>query len=143
MKNGITVMASGVFDIVHLGHIHYLEEAKSYGDKLVVVIARDQTVLKFKGRYPINSEKNRMELIANLKMVNETVLGHLSDMYQTVEDIKPDVIVLGYDQTFNESELEKECLKRGIVTKVVRASPRKGDFFSTSKIIKKILNIYC
>jgi len=133
------VMASGVFDILHLGHVHYLNEAKKFGDKLVVVVARDSTVLRRKGRLPIVPDYLRVQMVAALKMVDEAVLGDNEDFYKTVEAIKPDVIVLGYDQKFEPEEIARECEKRGLHVKVVRASPLSHDLLATRRIIQKIL----
>ena len=100
------VMASGVFDILHSGHLHYLEEAKKLGDELVVVVATDSTVRKRKHE-PITPERMRLELIQNLKPVDRAVLGREGDMFEVVLEIRPDIIAMGYDQ-FDETRLEEE-----------------------------------
>ena len=132
------VMASGVFDILHPGHIHYLTEAKAMGDELVVVVASDKTVEQNK-RKPIMDQQSRMLMISALSVVDKVVPGGEGDMYDTVKDIMPDLLVLGYDQTFDEANLEEELLGRGIDAKVVRASPRTGDLNGTRKIIGRII----
>ena len=94
----VKVMAQGVFDIIHLGHIHYLQGAKDLGDELVVVVARDSTVRALKHE-PITNENMRRELVATLKPVDKAVLGYEGgDRFRTVEELKPDIIALGYDQ---------------------------------------------
>lgn len=133
------VMASGVFDILHLGHVHYLNEAKKLGDKLVVVVARDLTVLKRKGRLPIVPDYLRVQMVGALKSVDEAILGDTDDFYRTVEAVKPDIIVLGYDQKFDPKEIEMECKKRGMNVKVERVSPLSHDLLATRRIIQKIL----
>jgi len=133
------VMASGVFDILHLGHVHYLTEARKLGDKLVVVVARDSTVLRRKGRLPIVPDHLRVQMVAALKMVDEAVLGDTENFYKTVELIKPDIIALGYDQKFSEQEIEEECRKRGLHVKVVRTAQLSHDLLATRRIIQKIL----
>ncbi|MEM3396175.1 MAG: adenylyltransferase/cytidyltransferase family protein [Thermoplasmata archaeon] len=133
------VMASGVFDILHLGHVHYLNEARKFGDKLVVVVARDVTVLKRKGRLPIVPDYLRVQMVSALKPVDEAILGDTEDFYKTVEAVKPDVIVLGYDQKFDPKEIERECEKRGLIVKVERAPPLSHDLLATRRIIQKIL----
>ena len=95
------VLASGVFDLIHLGHVRFLEEAKRAGGenaKLIVVIARDSNVEKMKGK-TIMSEDQRRALVESLKVVDEAVLGYEKfGIGEMIEKIKPDVIALGYDQ---------------------------------------------
>ncbi len=135
----VRVMASGVFDILHPGHVLFLQEAKKLGDELVVVVARDSTAKKFKHK-PIMPEEVRRFLVESLKPVDRAVLGHEDDMYKTVEEIKPDIIVLGYDQRFSEEEIEEECRKRGLDVKVVRLKKYgDSDLNGTRKIIYKIV----
>ncbi len=135
----VRVMASGVFDILHPGHVLFLQEAKKLGDELVVVVARDSTAKKFKHK-PIMPEEVRRFLVESLKPVDRAVLGHEDDMYKTVEEIKPDIIVLGYDQKFSEEEIEEECRKRGLDVKVVRLKKYgDSDLNGTRKIIYKIV----
>ena len=96
------VLASGVFDLLHLGHVKFLEEAKKAGGEnaqLVVVVARDSTVEKTKGKKPIMSEDQRRALVESLKVVDKAVLGYESlDIGEIIEQLKADVIALGYDQ---------------------------------------------
>ncbi len=135
-------MASGVFDILHLGHVYFLEEAKKLGDELIVVVARDSTARKMKHQ-PIMSEDIRVRMVAELKPVDRALLGHEDDMFKTVEEIKPDIIVLGYDQAFDEKYIENECRKRGLNVKVVRLGKFTGsDLNGTRKIIGKIISAY-
>ncbi len=135
-------MASGVFDILHLGHVYFLEEAKKLGDELVVVVARDSTARKMKHQ-PIMSEDIRVRMVAELKPVDRAILGHEDDMFKTVEEIKPDIIVLGYDQAFDEKFIENECRKRGLNVKVIRLGKFIGsDLNGTRKIIGKIVSAY-
>jgi FAD synthetase len=133
------VMASGVFDILHTGHVHYLTEAKKLGDELVVVVATDNTVRKNKHE-PITPELMRLELIQALKPVDYAVLGREGDMYSVVMEIRPDIIALGYDQTFDEKKLEKELAKRGMKVRVVRLGHYADDLNGTRKIIKRIID---
>jgi FAD synthetase len=139
----VKIMAAGTFDLLHLGHIYYLKEAKKLGDKLVVVVATDATVKKLKHE-PINSEKIRLSLIKELKIVDEAYIGNRDDIYEIVNDIKPDVIALGYDQVHNEEEIRSELKKRKIHSEVVRLSEFKGgsDLEGTRKIINKIISAY-
>jgi FAD synthetase len=133
------VMASGVFDILHSGHLHYLEEARSLGDELFVVVATDATVRKRKHE-PITPEKMRVELVQALKPVDKAILGAEGDIYEIVRKIEPDVIALGYDQAFDEHKLEKELRKRGLKARVVRLSKHEDDLNGTRKIIQKVVD---
>ena len=135
----VRVMATGVFDILHLGHLHYLEESKKLGSELVVVVATDTTVRKRKHE-PITPEKMRCELVASLKPVDRAVLGKEGgDIFEIVRDLKPDIITLGYDQPFDQQNLEKELAKRGLKVKVLRMPHLDHDLDGTRKIISKII----
>jgi FAD synthetase len=115
----VKVMATGTFDLLHLGHIYYLKEAKKLGDKLAVVVSTDSTVRKLKHE-PVNHEEIRLNLIKELKIVDEAYLGYEDDIYEIVKEIKPDIIALGFDQIHDEKNIKAELKKRGISAKVVR-----------------------
>jgi len=136
-------MATGTFDLLHMGHIYYLREAKKLGDKLVVVVATDSTVRRLKHE-PVNPDKIRLNLIKELRTVDEAYLGHEDDMYEIVEEIKPDIIALGFDQVHDENKIKSELEKRGIKAKVIRLTEFKGgsDLEGTRKIISKIISAY-
>jgi len=103
---GKRVLASGVFDILHPGHIKYLNSAKRLagrGGKLIVVVARDDTVIRTKGKSPVFDERERAFIVSSLKPVDEVVLGHLCPdlgeaFMKTVSKVRPDIVALGYDQ---------------------------------------------
>lgn len=135
----VKVMASGVFDIIHLGHIYFLKEAKKLGDELVVVVAKDTTVKKLK-HIPITPEKMRLELIRELKVVDKAVLGYGDDRYKIVEEIKPDIIALGFDQEHDEEKIKKDLKERNLKIKVVRLPKFAHDLNGTRKIIRKIID---
>ena len=139
----VKVMATGTFDLLHMGHIYYLKEAKKLGDKLVVVVARDSTVRKLKHE-PITPEEMRLDIIKELKIVDEATLGHEDDMYATVKEIKPDIIALGYDQVHDEKKIEQELKKRKLVARVVRLPKYSDieDLDGTRRIIGKIISAY-
>ena len=139
----VKVMATGTFDLLHIGHIYYLKEAKKLGDKLVIVIARDSTVRKLKHE-PVTPEDMRLNIIKELRMVDEAVLGHKDDIYATVEDIKPDIIALGFDQIHDEKKIKLELKNRNIDVKVSRLSKYSGmeDINGTRRIIQKIISAY-
>ena len=136
-------MATGTFDLLHLGHIYYLKEAKSLGDRLAVVVATDSTVRRLKHE-PINPEKIRLELIKELKIVDEAYLGYEEDMYEIVREIKPEIIALGFDQLHDEETIKRELKRRKIKARVERLSEFKGgsDLEGTRKIISKIISAY-
>ena len=134
----VRVMATGVFDILHLGHIRYLEEAKSFGDELIVVVAHDETVKKRKHN-PIMPQEMRRKIIESLKCVDKAVNGREGNMLEIVREIKPDIIALGYDQRFDEKKLEEQLKKEGLDVKVVRCSHyTEDDLNGTRRIIRKI-----
>ena len=137
------VMATGTFDLLHPGHIYFLKEAKKLGDKLVVVVATDATVRKLKHE-PVNPEHVRLSLIKELKMVDEAYLGYEDDMYKIVEEVKPDIIALGFDQVHDENKIRNELRKRNINARVVRLKEFKNgsDLEGTRKIISKIISAY-
>ncbi len=136
-------MATGTFDLLHLGHIYYLKEAKKLGDKLVVVVATDSTVRRLKHE-PVNSEQIRLELIKELKIVDKAYIGYEEDIYEIVEEIKPDIIALGFDQYHDEKTIRNELKKRNVNAKVIRLTEFKGgsDLEGTRKIISKIISAY-
>ncbi len=139
----VKVMATGTFDLLHMGHIYFLKEAKKLGDELIVVVATDSTVRKLKHE-PVNPEKTRLNLIKELKIVDEAYLGLEDDMYKIVEKINPDIVALGYDQIHDETKIKEELKKRGLDVKVKRLSEYKegSDLKGTRKIISKIISAY-
>jgi FAD synthetase len=139
------VLASGVFDLLHLGHVRFLEEAKRAGGenaKLIVIIARDSTVEKTKGRKPIMSEDQRLALVESLKVVDEAVLGYEDlDIGEVIEKIKPDLIVLGYDQEDMEKGVKSYVANHKVPVKVVRIGKfAENALDSSSKIKQKIID---
>ena len=138
------VLASGVFDLLHLGHVRFLEEAKKAGGKdaeLIVIIARDSTVEQRKGRKPVMSENQRRALVESLKVVDEAVLGFEKfDLGDVVERVKPDVVALGYDQTEVEKAAKKYVSNHKLNIEVVRIGKFEEDELdSSSKIRQKIV----
>jgi FAD synthetase len=130
-------MATGVFDLLHPGHLYFLREARKLGDELVVVVARDSTARRFKHE-PIMAEASRVQLVEALKAVDRAVLGHEGDIYEILDEIRPDVIAIGFDQVHDENRILEECRKRGLPTKVVRLPKFEGDLDGTRKIVRKV-----
>ncbi len=135
----VRVMATGVFDLLHLGHLHFLEEARKLGDELVVVVATDKTVREQKHE-PITSEEMRLKMVKSLRPVDQAVLGREGDMYEIVREIKPDIIALGHDQTHDSERIKKDLKDRGINVEVVRLLQLDHDLDGTRKIIQKVID---
>ena len=114
------VLAGGVFDIIHPGHIHTLKAAKALGDILVVAIATDKTAQKMKKRIPLNNQELRRELVDCLSMVDVAIIGHENDIFETVKLVKPEIIALGYDQIHQEKFISDGCKRINLNTKIVR-----------------------
>ena len=114
------VLAGGVFDIIHPGHIHTLNAAKALGDILVVAIATDKTAQKMKKRPPLHNQELRQELVSCLSMVDKAIVGHEDDIFETVKAIKPDIIVLGYDQVHQNQFISDGCKRINLDVEIVR-----------------------
>ena len=114
------VLAGGVFDIIHPGHIHTLNAAKALGDVLVVVIATDKTAEKMKKRLPLHSQDQRKMLVDSLSVVDLSVVGHETDIFKTVDFIRPQIIALGYDQVHQEKYITEGCKKINLDVTVAR-----------------------
>jgi len=123
------IMCFGTFDKLHPGHISYLEQARKYGDYLVVVVARDERVKKLKRKLPSENEKIRLDNLDKLDIVDKAILGNIENRYKVIEDEKPDVICLGYDQQVDIEKLEE--IFRG---EIIRLKPFKEDVYKTSLI---------
>ncbi len=114
------VLAGGVFDIIHPGHIHTLNAAKDLGDVLVVVIATDKTAEKMKKRLPLHSQEQRKMLVDALSVVDLSIVGHEGDIFKTVDFIRPQIIALGYDQIHQEKFITEGCRKINLDVTVAR-----------------------
>ena len=114
------VLAGGVFDIIHPGHIHTLNAAKALGGVLVVAIATDKTAKKMKKRSPLHDQELRRELVSCLSMVDKAIVGHEDDIFQTVKEVKPNIIVLGYDQIHQEKFISDGCKRINLNVEIVR-----------------------
>ena len=130
------VLAGGVFDIIHPGHIHTLKAAKALGDVLVVVVATDTTAKKMKKREPLHSQEQRRELVNALSMVDMCVIGQQDDIFKTVEKVRPEIIALGYDQIHQEKTITDGCRKINPNIKVARLQSPVPEI-SSSKIEKE------
>jgi FAD synthetase len=145
--SGKTVMAAGKFDILHLGHVAYLQQAREYvgnDGKLVVVIALDSTIERERGAPPVFPQEQRRRLVEALDVVDQAVLGFDTDDQTTiVRKIKPDIIALGYDQYAAIESLKEMFEREGINCEIVRLEKRDADGLCSSTLIRKrILDFY-
>ncbi len=141
------VLAAGVFDLLHLGHVKFLEEAKKAGGEnaeLIVIVARDKTVEDRKGEKPVMSENQRRALVESLEVVDEAILGYEEfDIIKVIEKIKPDIITLGHDQKGIGEIVRKTIADRGLKIKVVTIGKFSEDELnSSSEIKRKIIELY-
>lgn len=135
------VMAGGVFDILHPGHVYFLEKAKELGDVLLVVVARDSTA-QMRKKKPIIPQIQRVEMVRSLKPVDLAILGREGNYLDVVEDIRPDIIAIGLNQEHDEKEIEKKLKARGMDIKVMRMGIFKEcPLQSSREIIKRIVDI--
>ena len=130
------VLAGGVFDIIHPGHISTLNAAKVLGDVLVVVVATDNTAVKMKKRKPIHNQEQRQELVNSLGVVDLCLIGQENDIFKTVNLVKPQIIALGYDQIHQEQFITEGCKKIKLDAKVARLQSPIPES-SSSKIEKE------
>jgi len=130
------VLAGGVFDIIHPGHISTLNAAKALGDVLVVVVATDNTAVKMKKRNPLHSQEQRQELVKSLKVVDLCLIGQENDIFKTVNLVKPQIIALGYDQIHQEKFITEGCKKIKLDARVARLQSPIPES-SSSKIEKE------
>ena len=130
---GRRIVATGTFDILHPGHLFYLEESKKLGDELFVIVARDANV-KHKP-HPIIPEDQRLAMVAALKPVDHAMLGDQSDMFLPIEKIRPDVITIGFNQMFTEETLSRMLAERGLRPAIVRIGKFSGDELCSSRMV--------
>lgn len=137
-KIRIKVMVFGTFDILHPGHLAFLEQAKRLGDHLVVSVSRDKNTKKFKGYFPVFKENERLKLVRSLDVVDKAVLGSKTDYLKHVLKEKPDIIALGYDQRAYAKELLADVKAGKLKVKVVRLRPYKSKRYKSSQYKRTI-----
>ncbi len=130
MPGARVVFTNGCFDIIHVGHVRYLREAKKLGDVLVVGLNTDESVSRIKPGRPINGEKERAEVLASLGMVDYVVLFPEETPYELIRYLGPHVLVKGGDW-------KKEQIVGSDIVPVTLSLPFE-DGFSTTAIINKI-----
>ncbi len=132
----LIVLAFGTFDLIHPGHKYYLRQARALGDELVVVVARDETVRKLKGHWPLRDEATRLASVEGVPSVNRAMLGNLGNYYRVLDLVRPDVVALGYDQKNFTRHIKTELRRRRLNSRVVRIDAYRPEQYKTS-IIKK------
>ncbi len=130
-----TVMIFGTFDLLHEGHKHFIQEARAAGEYLIVVIGRDQTVLRLKKHLPEHNERERKKNVVALKIADKVVLGSKTNHLAIVKKYKPELILLGYDQTHFADKLAEDLVRIGLKrTQIRRAAAYQPDVYKTSLI---------
>jgi FAD synthetase len=137
------VMAVGVFDLLHAGHLHYLEQAKSLGTHLTVVVAHDDTV-RIRKHEPVTNHDLRRRMVEGLKPVDEAIIGNSPNVsiFEILPVVNPDIIALGYDQEHAEDSIRTKLVELGFneIT-VTRVEGLTDDLDGTRKIIARILEL--
>lgn len=128
------VMVFGTFDGLHEGHLDFFRQAREFGDYLIAVVARDKNVEMLKKHLPKKSENERLRDLQNYELADQVLLGKEDDPYKLIEELKPDVICLGYDQRYFADNLEMELRKKGLKIKIHRLKPYKPDQFHSSAL---------
>ena len=141
VKKRKAVMAFGTFDLLHLGHVHYLRKAKGSGNYLVVVVSTDQNAEREKGRKPVHSAGERAEMLSNLKFVDRVVVGEREPerMLEPLKRLKPDVVALGYDHPISVRKLKEKLAGFGLKPKIVRIGSYKEKINKSSRIRGKLI----
>ena len=137
------VMAVGVFDLLHAGHLHYLEQAKALGDHLTVVVAHDDTVRKRKHE-PVTGQDLRCRMVEGLKPVDDSIIGNPPNVpiFDILPIVNPDIIALGYDQIHAVEKIKSKLSELGLNSiEVTRVEGLSDDLDGTRKIIARILEL--
>ena len=136
------IVATGTFDILHPGHVHYLEQSRALGDELHVIVARDKNVMH--KPKPVIPEEQRLRMVEELKPVDYARLGDKEDMFRPILEIRPDIITLGFNQHFDSEELKRRLKERGLDCDVIRIDAYPGTGYCSSRLImEKILQARC
>ncbi len=135
------VVAQGTFDLLHPGHVHYLEDAATHGDELHAIVARRSNVTH--KPEPVLCARQRRDMVAALDAVDEAHLGDTEDVFVPIERLDPDVIVLGFDQHHDEAAITDALADRGLDCRVERASGREprydDELLSSGDIVDRVL----
>ena len=140
LKNKQLVFTNGCFDILHRGHIEYLQEAKTFGDILVIGLNSDSSVKKLKGeKRPINKEMDRAICLAALETVDYVIIFNEKTPYNLIKNIRPHVLIKGGD--WREEEIVGYDIVKNYGGKVITSNFLSN--YSTTKIIQRIVNRFC
>ena len=137
------IMAGGVFDLLHAGHLHYLEQAKALGNHLTVVVAHDDTV-RIRKHEPVTNHDLRRRMVQGLKPVDEAIVGNSPDVsiFEILPVVNPEIIALGYDQEHAEDSIRQKLNDLGYgAIKVTRVEGLSDDLDGTRKIIARVLEL--
>lgn len=139
MNRDKIVMAFGSFDLIHPGHLLYLKKARSLGDRLIVVVARDRSIERLKRRKPVLNERARLSIVNSLKMVDKAILGNRlsspEDGYKILQEYKPNVIAFGYDQRVDIRGIKRWLKRNKLKIKIVSIKARENTrTFKSSKL---------
>ncbi len=135
-----TIMCFGTFDLLHPGHLSYLQQAKQQGDHLIVVVARDKTKEK-EGKKTLFSEQERLGLVKSLAIVDEAILGHEGNLFKIVQEKNPQIICLGYDHKVKKNFLRQKLSQLGITSKIMRMKPYQEKVYKSSLLKGKIKTV--
>ncbi len=135
-KQGLKIVfTNGCFDILHLGHIDYLEKARNFGDKMVVGVNTDLSVRKLKGESrPINPEYARTRLLAALAFVDAVVLFGEPTPLELIKTLKPSILVKGNDYVVDQIVGAKEVIENGGEVRTIDLVAG----YSTTNLIEKM-----
>ena len=135
------VLAAGVFDLLHYGHIRYLEEAKKLGGpgaRLTVIVARDETVRRMKGQDPVIPEDQRRAVVEALKVVDEALLGFEDlDLDRVIQQVRPDIVAVGHDQQTIRNQVEKIKRARELSLEIIQVGRFGEEDLNSSSMIKR------
>ena len=137
------VLAGGVYDVLHVGHLAALTEAKTLGDVLVAVVATDITVEMLKGRKPIFPEQDRRALVEGIKPVDRAILGYEDvgmGYEQVLIDVVPDIVAFGYDQANLEKSVREIIQKKKWKIQTVRLSKFDHEEYLSSTSVRRKLS---
>ena len=139
------VLITGCFDILHPGHLFFMQKAAEMGD-VYVIVARDSTITKYKKKPPIIPEQQRLMMVKSIKYVKEAILGNENNNYiKKALGLRPDIILLGPNQRISVGKLLEELTKHDashIEVQRITTLFEDFDLNSSSKIKKKIYNNY-
>ncbi len=137
------VLAGGVYDVLHLGHLAALTEAKSLGDVLVAIVATDITVEMLKGRKPVFPQGDRRALVEGLKPVDKAILGYEDVGFgfeQVLIEVMPDIVAFGYDQENLERSVSEIINRRKLKIRTVKLAQYERERYLSSTSVRQKLS---